>query len=269
MAALLEGRHHIDAGSDHPRAKVKSCIACEHDKPLSEKKRRATKAKGPAPQSPSPPAPKRPSKRKKKPPEPKPTERSSNPDEGSRHCRGCGALKPIELFHRKGTGRASRCNVCERRRKREEWAADIEASRAKRRARYWQNVASERARNSSRMRLEHNRAANRLAVLEYQHRNPEKTAAWRAVKLAVRAGLLKPTAECQALGCDRTADHKHHLSYHPARHTDIIALCRLHHEAVHHLGPVRLKPTASHEFAVSPRDQAPTSNKSKQEGSPT
>lgn len=315
MAALMEGRHQHDAGSDHARANVKTCICCEHEKPFSEffpskffvngytdtcrpcvierakaqrlereekkaraaatrKRKRAMRAKGPAPQPPPPP-PNRPSKRKPKAPKPKETHNSRKrpprkstataadvspePHPSSKACTCCGVTKPLEAFYPKGARHASRCKVCERRRKREEWAADVETARAKRRGRYWANVDKERARNAASMRSERGRQGNIIAVLAYQQRNPEKVAAWRAVSRAIRDGRLSVPSICQAAGCDRPADHKHHLSYHPARHDDVVPLCRHHHEQVHHCGAVRLKPTASHAFATSPRDHIPSS----------
>jgi hypothetical protein len=83
---------------------------------------------------------------------------------------------------------------------------------------------------------------NRIAVAAYARRNPEKIAARRALAAAVKRGEVIRATACEAAGCDRTEPlHAHHGSYAKARVRDVVFLCRQHHEAVHHRGPLPLK----------------------------
>jgi hypothetical protein len=172
-------------------------------------------------------------------------------------CRKCQHTMPVE-FMVKSKGKPS-CiwRKCEAARKRAEWAADPEGSRAKnreKRRRNPRNVERERTRARERARTPKGREINRRAVRRYQQRHPERVAAQQEVRSAVRRGEIKVPTVCQVLGCKfKDGLHLHHPRYDRPR--DVIATCRHHHEDLHHRGPLELKPGAGRKWARAPRHE--------------
>jgi hypothetical protein len=180
--------------------------------------------------------------------------RTAQPQE-RRTCKHCSHTKPIELFKKSGSGRGHICKTCDAKRASERWRADPEASRAKRRARYWRNVDRERARNRERARSARGRKLNRAAVKRYQQKYPARVAAQAQARAAVKRGEIKVAKVCEILGCGcGDGLHLHHPRYDRPR--DVVATCRRHHEEIHHIGPLRLKAIAGRKWARAPRHAA-------------
>jgi hypothetical protein len=179
----------------------------------------------------------------------------SRQPERVRTCRCCGFVGPESLFKKSGNGAAGRsnlCKPCDAKRP----SPDDEQSRAEQRARarrrYWRNVEASRERSRAKSVTPRGRATNRAAVARYRARHPEREAARLAATKAAKRGEIVKPATCQAIGCTVTEPlHKHHPSY--AKPLDVVWLCRPHHEHVHHVGPLRLKPDASRKIARAPK----------------
>ncbi len=71
------------------------------------------------------------------------------------------------------------------------------------------------------------------------------------LRAAIKRGEITKPSVCQVLGCTAPAEHGHHQRYDKPR--DVIFLCRIDHERVHHDGALRLKPSAKRAFAKPPR----------------
>jgi hypothetical protein len=87
-------------------------------------------------------------------------------------------------------------------------------------------------------------------VARYRTKHPERHLARELARRAVRQGKIKPRKRCQALGCRQPTAHRHHNSY----DTPLLVahLCLKHHEAVHHIGAVKLRKSAAFPFAMAP-----------------
>jgi hypothetical protein len=165
-----------------------------------------------------------------------------------RICRRCGATDAIAAF----TPRANICRPCDAARARDRYWRDVDASRRRQRERRQRHLEIERARGRANAKSAHGREINRAAVARYAARCPEKIAARSAVTSAVKRGLVKRATCCEVSGCTRNERlQAHHHSYRKPR--DVVFLCHLHHEAVHHEGPQRLKPGGKRKFARPPR----------------
>ena len=188
-------------------------------------------------------------------------------------CRCCGHTKPVALMAKGNKGKPSTiCRQCDADRASARWHADPEASRAKRRARrqrnlakeraqakarYWANPEKHRAVARERARSERGRASNRKAVARYRRAHPEIVAAQREAQKALRRGELRVALVCEIKGCRETDGlHLHHVDYRRPR--DTIRACHLHHEFLHHRGPLELKPSAGRKWARKPRTSAIT-----------
>jgi hypothetical protein len=173
-------------------------------------------------------------------------------------CRVCSHTKPLELMKKARHGkRTSICKSCDAEYQRGRRAADPEGYRRKSREwrRHHPRGERERAANGARARTPRGRELNLVAVRRYQARHREVKAAQKKAQSARRQGELVVSV-CQVLGCARTDDlHLHHRRYDGAHVHDVDALCRHHHEHVHHRGALELKPGGRRRWARAPRHE--------------
>jgi hypothetical protein len=170
----------------------------------------------------------------------------------SRTCSKCRTQQPASQFGptKKGLFH-SHCRTCRNTAKREHYARNREAIRAKVRAAYAANIdaSRERCREASRKaeakeatrrgrQTEHGRLQHSKRNRAYRRRHPEREAARSATKYAIRKGRIARPDHCEVLGCNRPAVHAHHHDYRPL---EVAHLCGPHHAGVHRLGFVPLK----------------------------
>jgi hypothetical protein len=170
-------------------------------------------------------------------------------------CRKCSHTMPVALMAKAGKGKHSTlCRHCDNARQRARYWANPEAARAKRRELRLRNLEKERARGRERARSPRGRELNRAAVKRYQQKYPARVAAQAQARAAAKRGEIKVPSVCQVLGCGcKDGLHLHHRRYDKPR--DVIAVCRLHHEEIHHRGPLRLMASAERQWARAPRTE--------------
>lgn len=166
-------------------------------------------------------------------------------------CTDCRRDVPVELMKRASrTKIASICKQCDSKRGKDRYWKDPEGSRRRRRASWWGNLESNRARGRRYARSKRGRVLNRAAVARWRGKNAEKVKAQRALQRAIRRGqIVKPT-ECQVRECTLPANHGHHPRY--DRPLDAVFVCTNHHEHVHHVGALKLKDGLKRRFARPP-----------------
>lgn len=155
-------------------------------------------------------------------------------DQAYKRCSKCGETKAVEEFHRRpraSDGLTSWCGECGRnssrewharnaarvrRARREEYAEDLEASRARNRARF-------RQRGELNVRYERERAST-----------PELKAR-QALRHAVQSGAVQKPSTCEVCGGEVESRrlHGHHEDY--SKPLDVEWLCTLCHGARHRL----------------------------------
>lgn len=168
-----------------------------------------------------------------------------------RTCRECGFVGPETLFKRTDH-RQNICNKCETARRQADYRANAEAEKARSKAYYDTHRAERQACSRAYAKSQRGRLKNREAVRRYKNRYPERTSARHSANLALKRGDLSKPKVCQALGCSSMNSlHAHHSDY--GRPLSVDWLCREHHEAVHHVGPVKLKASASRKYARAPK----------------
>lgn len=158
------------------------------------------------------------------------------PPVATKCCRRCGETKPLSDFYK---GRRV-CQPCVRAEERERRARDPEAARARRRA--WGQTES-------------GRASLRKSSAKYAAKHPERRRASQSLRAAIEKGDVLRAEVCEAAGCGLLAVAGHHERY--DRPLAVMWLCGPHHEAVHHVGPVELKPGRRdrRRWARAPRGQ--------------
>jgi hypothetical protein len=173
----------------------------------------------------------------------------------TRTCRSCRFIGPEVLFARSVRKYTNLCKCCDaaRQRKRdaekreeilearrEAYKANPEVFRERGRKRYRRDLEGNRRRGREHARTARGREQNRAAVARYKSKHPERVKARHLVKLALQRGDLTKPKRCQVKGCKYAGPlHGHHSNYSKPLVVDF--LCNLHHEHVHHEGPVRLK----------------------------
>jgi hypothetical protein len=169
-----------------------------------------------------------------------------------RVCKSCGHTRPLELFKKSGNGFANICKRCDNVRSCERYWADPDKHRRRHRARRRAHLVQERARVAAANRTPRGRERNNAAVQRWRQRNPLANAARVQAAAAVCRGEIERPHSCEVRGCRRRVGlHAHHQDY--ERPIDIVFVCRQHHEAVHHRGPLELKPGAGRKWARAPR----------------
>jgi hypothetical protein len=157
-------------------------------------------------------------------------------------CPGCLITKPITAFGPVGKPRFY-CKPCDAARALKRYHQDPEAARAKLRERSPDQLKTWRRNRLERMtddELREFRAKRAAGCRAYRARNPNKANARTEVKLAIKSGQLPRPTSCAVIGCSDTRElHYHHHDY--TRPLDVIPLCRPHHDAVHHRGPLMTK----------------------------
>ena len=150
----------------------------------------------------------------------------------TKSCKRCGLVKHIDQFYLNRGRPDAWCIECAKEAARirgqnpdvklkkaaatrAKYAADIEASRQKRRDRYARNVDNERA-----------------AHLKYSDANPHKKAAKNAVAIAVEHGAPRASAYSCSY-CGASAQDYHHWSYEEQHWLSVIPACRRCHSRVH------------------------------------
>ena len=173
--------------------------------------------------------------------------------EEHRTCIKCGREAVQSLFKKSGAfgKRGNICRECDKARLRKRYAEHREEIIANASLRYRQNIVENRRRSREKARSPKGLASNRVAVAKYKKNNPHKVRARHLVKSAIQRGELSKPSMCQAFRCTNSVVHAHHADY--AKPLDVSWLCPDHHEHVHHLGPVRLKPSASRKYARAPK----------------
>jgi hypothetical protein len=94
----------------------------------------------------------------------------------------------------------------------------------------WPEICAECRRAHQRTYYASNQAKYVDSVRRYQHANPASVKAARAVRVAVRNGVLDPTP-CFTCGAEKT--EAHHASYSPDMWLAVLWLCRSCHRQVH------------------------------------
>ncbi len=138
---------------------------------------------------------------------------------GAKRCTKCGEFWDLTCFPREPRntdGRHSHCKECH-----------------KRRLRQWRERNPDRV--ASALRRQQEREADRLreACREYHARNPEKIAAHKAVRLALKKGTLEKPSYCQDCGAANTdlEIQGHHFDY--SKPLEVEWLCRSCHGKRH------------------------------------
>ena len=172
-------------------------------------------------------------------------------------CADCTRETPLALMKRCGRSGApgNICKACDATRSRLRYAANPEATRARRRELYQdpERRRRHRARSRAYRRSARGRRLNAEAVRRWQRRHPHKVKAARLARAAIARGDLVRPATCQALGCSAPPLHAHHERY--DRPLDAIFVCRLDHERIHHEGAIALKSGSKRKFARAPRTE--------------
>jgi hypothetical protein len=155
---------------------------------------------------------------------------SVNQVTGSKLCRKCGLVKPLEQFYGDRThsdGRQSKCKDCASQYSK----LYIENNRGKVNARLKRWVASnrERRREISRRWYARNAESHKAYIKRYRKDNWHKVRAHELVAYAVSQGELIRSA-CEKCGAVPT--EAHHDDY--SKPLSVRWLCKLHHEAEHH-----------------------------------
>jgi hypothetical protein len=128
--------------------------------------------------------------------------------DATKTCSRCGRAKPTDQFYK---GSRRRCKDCVK-----------------------DNTRAYRWRNSDKCRAwdrERGKRPERRARMKGWKPPPEKDAAHRAVKRALRSGALL-RLPCETCGNPKTDAH-HHRGYAPEHWLDVQWLCRIHHTAAH------------------------------------
>lgn len=144
-------------------------------------------------------------------------------------CAKCGSTKPFEAFYRLDSardGRMSTCSECHKQINRINRLSNIEKAREydRQRAQLPHRVAARKAyAKTDRYRLSHNESS-----LRFSDTYPEKRAAHRAVRAALRSGSMD-RGSCE--WCGKQPAHAHHFDY--GKPLDVTWLCTEHHALVH------------------------------------
>lgn len=177
-----------------------------------------------------------------------PAKRRERPDK--KICKECVQELPITAFYHSATWICPRCIPCEKRRSADNYRRHREARRAQQRVAYWRDPEKHRERWRARQKTAETRARNYQAVKRWQAKHPEKLAAHRAVRAAIRRGDIGQPTVCSEPGCAATKDlARHHPNY--ARPLEFVVLCRIHHEAAHHRPATVVEPAVVE--AIRPR----------------
>lgn len=158
------------------------------------------------------------------------------------------------------------CATCKERKPREEFRRHMGAKDGLRRncreclltGRFSPNFEGKAARKRRKARESQERwqQVHRKALKKAAARYPEKQAAMRAVREAVKAGKLVRATKCSAKGC-RSGKHieAHHWSYSPEYHLDVVFLCATHHRRGHSVGFIELKRGFPAHYGIIPEDR--------------
>lgn len=157
---------------------------------------------------------------------------------GTKVCKDCGEEKPLTDFPHV-TSRGSlipdaRCRPCYRARARAYYAANREHIRSVRRARISakRDLIIEQNNAASARWIKNNPDKARKNCLDYQKRNPDKVACWRAYAKALKQGLLIRPAACSRCAKPCKPDGHHHDYSKPLA---VEWLCRRCHGSVRHI----------------------------------
>ncbi len=159
-------------------------------------------------------------------------------------CSRCGEAKPVDAFYRRSRaadGLQPYCKVCASAAAKQHYAEHGDIVRANNRAWYranrehskataavWCAAHPELVRANSRRWAAANSVQVAAAVRQYRAAHPERYAAHRAVRAAVRTGVLlrEPCLFCGAVRVDA-----HHHDY--TQPLAVTWLCRKHHKLAH------------------------------------
>ena len=137
-----------------------------------------------------------------------------------KECFKCHQVKPLTEFYRHrrmADGHLNKCKACTR--------VDALIHRSLNMERC---LEYERRRN----RCAHRRLDRAVRNKRYRQEHPEREAAYRAVRRALRAGRLAKPPKCQGCGC-RTELHAHHEDY--EQPLNVVWLCARCHAEHHHI----------------------------------
>lgn len=177
------------------------------------------------------------------------------PEQAYKRCTKCGALKPIDGFHRdrsQSDGREYQCKACksaaDKRRNSDPTVAERKVANARawrqankdrynarRRARRKErpNVARDQERRYREANRERKREANRKASIVKRQRHPQKVKARAILNSAIAQGLIRRPDRCEDCGAlPAETLHGHHHDY--SKPLDVEWLCRICHEGRHH-----------------------------------
>jgi hypothetical protein len=154
-------------------------------------------------------------------------------------CRTCGETKAVEQFARHAHSRDKRRHDCRQCVSEGKTKPPRELS------------PEQAARDKVQRAKPHRRRANRVAVRDWTRRNQAAARARAKLRKAVRKGVVKSAAQCEAVGC--TASHRlegHHHDYRAP--LDVCWLCSRHHRRLHNGARIKLKPPTPQRFADIP-----------------
>ena len=146
-----------------------------------------------------------------------------------KHCRQCGAEKPLTAFNpnsRMKDGRLNKCKECRKADSRIYYDTNAELIRQKAQARRSEPAVA--ARNKAWREMPERKQKAARIMREYERRNPIKVAARLAVREAVRKGQMLPLP-CEACGTSKA--QAHHCDY--SKPLDVRWLCSTHHAEWH------------------------------------
>jgi hypothetical protein len=160
-------------------------------------------------------------------------------DSAAKKCTKCGLFVPMvgyRICHRTKDGRTARCRRCEAEIARTRYHSDESYRENKKRHYKWLVDTGRRAAYARQKYRErrpirtYNPEAACKGRQKYNKQNPEKYAAWTAVRTALKNGSLIRKPCCV---CNNPNSQAHHEDYSKA--LDVMWLCKNHHHAWHNV----------------------------------
>ena len=168
-------------------------------------------------------------------------ERAGADPKATKMCKACRQEKALDQFskHRLSRdGHRHQCKPCARQ--------SLETKR--------ESTEAERVAKKARAAQPFRKIANRVAVADWTRRNPAAVHARAELNRAVRRGLVKKAAHCEAAGCSRSSGLQGH--HHDYREPLSVAwLCARHHRRLHVGGRIALAEHLPPHFGTAPEDK--------------
>lgn len=149
-------------------------------------------------------------------------------------CNGCRIEKSVDDFYKNSTtgdGIGSRCKECER----ERMKKYVRKSGNPEWRKAWESKNKDKRRAYERTYQQKNPMNSRKKAKTYYDKHPVQLDAKRAVRAAIRRGILPNRSEhkCANPDCNKRAEQYHHWSYEKEHWLSVIPLCKSCHSRLH------------------------------------